>query len=330
MKSARHASPAHAALLAICISACGGAFGADGASASTITYTTKVPVGSRTIVDTRPASLCEDASLKGARCLPAADILGPHKRLANFSGLLWLLGTAGLKGDERVLIVGDQGRDKEFLAGLLFITGQLSLSVLTTPVSKLSKAHLSPGEVRSKTRETVYRAPMRAARIILRRELLALLRSPKPIVILDGRSESEYWGKTIRGMRGGHIAGAQHLAMTSLRPRAAKVPPIHIGPSTLAIAYGHNEYEGLIYLSRLVASGIDARVYLEGWTGWASEGSLPADNATYRDLRIRRKLPLPGNDDKGWFTASGVAILSALAFALFCAGIFVGLVVRKG
>jgi len=49
------------------------------------------------------------------------------------------------------------------------------------------------------------------------------------------------------------------------------------------VIYGHDAFEGLIYLARLHARGIDARLYLEGWAGWASDGGLPADSVTYPD-----------------------------------------------
>ncbi len=252
-----------------------------GAAEKIIDYVSKPPASAVFIVDTRPAGQCEAASLESARCLPARDFLGRHKSLTNFSGLLWLLGTAALKGDEHVLLIGDQSRNKEFMAGVLYLAGQKKISVLTRPVKSLAGLKMTPGENRSKTREQVYQAGMRTSRIVLRSDLVAMLRKQKPPVILDGRSEDEYWGETIRAARGGHLPGAQNLAMTFLRPGKNNPPPIFLATDATAIAYGHGSYQGLIYLARLVASGIDAKLYLEGWVGWASDGALPADNVSY-------------------------------------------------
>ena len=58
------------------------------------------------IVDSRPLDDCRAKTLAGARCLPSDDFLGPNRRLPDARNLLWLLGTAGLAGDEQVLVVG--------------------------------------------------------------------------------------------------------------------------------------------------------------------------------------------------------------------------------
>ncbi|MGI9381655.1 MAG: rhodanese-like domain-containing protein [Methyloligellaceae bacterium] len=236
------------------------------------------------VIDTRPVALCEAASIPGARCLPPRDVLGPHRRLANVSGLLWLLGTVGLTGRETVLVAGGPARDRDFMAGLLFLAGQKSVLVLTTPIAKIG-TELKPGATRSVTREAVYQAPMRSDRIVLRSELVRMIRSEASPVILDGRSEGEYWGAHIRAARGGHIPGAQHGPIPSLGDiKAGQGGPSSESPMAWPIVYGHDARDGLAFLARLVAAGRDARVYAEGWSGWASDGALPADSATYPDL----------------------------------------------
>ena len=76
------------------------------------------------IVDSRPAVHCGEATLPGARCVPITDILGPHDRFPSISGLLWLLGTAGLTGAEHVLVIGERALDRDALAGVLYLAGQ--------------------------------------------------------------------------------------------------------------------------------------------------------------------------------------------------------------
>jgi len=205
------------------------------AAQGVIDYVTTQAGHSGFIVDTRKPESCEAASLKGARCLPARDLLGPHKRLANFSGLIWLLGTAGLTGEEHVLVTGDQSTNKEFIAGVLYLAGQRKVSVLTSPLKSLPEGKMAPGISRSKTRENVYQAAMRSDLIVLRSELAGMLQSGNAPVLLDGRSESEYWGQDVRGPRGGHLPGAQHLPATSVLPAKNDPPPVQLGPHPLMI-----------------------------------------------------------------------------------------------
>ena len=259
------------------------------------------PVEGAIVVDTRLDEECSEATLAGARCLPAKDFLAGHKRLANVSGMLWLLGTIGLRGHEHVLVIGDRSGDKEFVAGLLFIAGQTKVSVLIKPLSSMASEKnakslvMSQGTSRASTRETVYQASMRDSHIVLRSELAALIQATREPIILDGRSDGEYWGSTIRAARGGHVPGARSLPLRKLRPPGDKTNSIQLPALAEPVVYGHDSYEGLIYLARLVAAGLTPRLYLEGWAGWASDGALPADAVSYagpsRSLRKQTKKP---------------------------------------
>ncbi len=232
------------------------------------------------IIDTRSADLCREKTLAGARCLPPEKVLGPHRRMPNFSGLLWLLGTAGLGGDEHVLVIGDDKNRRDFIAGMLYISGQNRVSILDVPITGSARFQTGPGLLPSKIRERVYIAPMRSESVVLRSELNAVIMSDNPPVLLDGRSDEEYWGARVRAARGGHLPGAQHFSSTlvgSKNYKGISFPRKNGSP----IAYGHDGYEGLAYLARLIANDIDSQVYIEGWSGWASDGSLPIDSASY-------------------------------------------------
>lgn len=310
-------APLAGLLLAV---SCQFAFAAD----TVISYTSVPQAHGGFIIDTRSSGHCEKASLDGARCLAARDFFGPHKRLANFSGVLWLMGTVGLTGNEHVLVIGDKSPAKEAIAGLLYLAGQRKITVLKPAVSSLPNANMKPGIGRSKTREKIYQAVMRADHIVLRSDLVDLVRSANPPVILDGRSESEYWGVKIRSLRGGHIPGAQHQPMAT--PAGGKpANPLSLA-SRLPVAYAHNTFEGLVYLSRLVAGGVPAGLYLEGWAGWASEGSLPVDSVTYAERRMR---PVASKSVPDQSAASGVSYsrFAALGFGglvLSIGGFFIG------
>jgi thiosulfate/3-mercaptopyruvate sulfurtransferase len=183
-----------------------------------------------------------------------------------------------LVGDERLLVIGDDAERRDFIAGLLYLTGQRHVSVLNVRVSGRAAFSEGRGLPRSKIREQVYRAAMRDRRLVLRSELQRMIASDSPPVLLDGRSEDEYWGVRIRAARGGHLPGAQNLASGSLK--RMRRDALAFSDAAL-VAYGGDAFEGLAYLARLVALGVDASLYLEGWSGWASDGSLPADSLSF-------------------------------------------------
>lgn len=268
------------------------------------------------VVDTRPVEACKLRSLAGAVCLPSADFLGPHRRLPGERDLLWLLGTAGLKGDETVLVVGQDPVARDFVAGLLYVSGQHRLRVLTEPVGRLleSGVESGPGRERNFAREQVFEAPMRDGRVVLRDELRALNPSP---MLLDGRAEAEYWSETVRGARGGHLPGAVNLPGLALRATLSTPATRPVLPEGEPVAYGHDSYEGLAYLTLLTAGyGVPARLYLAGWAEWAADGALPVDAAAYPEQSIVRPaeaLPVVKQDRMvmAGFLAMGLAAFAA-------------------
>ncbi len=297
------------------------------ADASALNYTSLAATSSQFVLDVRARVQCQKKSLAKARCLPASDFLGPHRRLANFSGLLWLLGTVGLTGSEHVLVIGDAGPNKEFVAALLYVMGQRRVSILTTPFSELKNFKSAFGEGRSRTREKIFQRPMRADSLLLRRELAQALSGHRQLVIFDARSENEYWGRELRTMRGGHIPGAQLLPLSLHQFAVKKRPSVQVMPGAQVVVYGRDSYESLVAMARLVASGIKVQALLDGWAGWAVDGSQPVDGATYLDLRNgglhygiggKKQLEATKNLSRKWLLVLGILVL----LGVFMAGYF--------
>lgn len=170
------------------------------------------------VVDSRPLHNCLDASLPGARCLPAADFLDPQGHLPSERELLWLFGTAGLTGEENVLVVGDSASSRDFLAGLLYLSGQRRVRVLTTPLGPLLAARTDaiPGQERGMTRTAVFVAPMREHLWLVSREEAAavpvgnLVLAPTPYAAIvrfarrlaeSGQAVRVGWGLTAANSR---------------------------------------------------------------------------------------------------------------------------------
>jgi thiosulfate/3-mercaptopyruvate sulfurtransferase len=232
------------------------------------------------VVDSRPLALCQKGSLKGARCIPAGDLLGPHRRLPNLFDIRWALGTAGLTGAETVLVVGDEPTARDFVAGILYLAGQREVAVLRAPLGRNS-AHAVPGTGRGMTRERVYLAPARDELWRLRGDIVSRLNDTPAPALIDGRGESEFWGETARAARGGRLPGAESAPAATVRAALARGETIspRMGEP---VVYAHDPYDGIAYFTLLRAgAGIAARVYPGGWSEWAADGNLPADAATY-------------------------------------------------
>lgn len=238
------------------------------------------------VIDSRPLAACQERSLSGARCLPPATFLGPHNRLAALPDILWALGTAGLTGEEAVVVVSEEPSARDFVAGILYLAGQREVAISRVPVSRLGDS-TSPGVPRGMVREHVFQAAVRDQLWILRRELAARLAGGTPPIVLDGRTESEFWGETVRAERGGHLPGAESLPVSSVR--AAMTKREAIGPFVgEPVAYAHDVVEGVAFFTVLRAgAGTSVRLYPGGWAEWASDGALPADAATYPDRAIQ-------------------------------------------
>lgn len=284
------------------------------------------------VLDARPVSACQERSLKGARCLPPAEFLGPHGRLAAISDVLWLFGTAGLSGEETVLVVGEEPAARDFVAGLLHLAGQRRVAVLRAPFSQgvgLPPESFAAGIARGIVRERIFQAPVREDRWVLRKELAALLAGGAPPFLLDGRSESEFWGETVRAARGGHLPGAESLPASALRAAIGRSERIGPLPHE-AVAYAHDALGGIAFYTLLRAgAGVPARLYPGGWAEWAADGGLPADAVTYPE-RIGSQAAAAGKvPTSAVFAWLPLLASMALGAMLAAAGFYLGRIGRR-
>jgi thiosulfate/3-mercaptopyruvate sulfurtransferase len=256
------------------------------AASSELAYVDALPGGSIRVVDVRPKNRCERATIKAAVCFPVEQLFADNDRIANFSGLLWMLGTAGLSGDETVLVVGDQMIRKEAFAGLLFAAGQATVLVHSGNLTQISKSDnltlpVGAGIQRSTTRTKVFTAIPRTHTLLTMPELQQELALDSAAPLFDTRTESEYWGRSIRAARGGHIPGA--IWATSVESALQL-------ESRKAIVYGHNALDGLAQLAKWTALGVQARVYLAGWSEWAADTRQAVDAETFRSVPLKSQI----------------------------------------
>ncbi len=254
---------------------------------SPISYVDAIPEESK-IVDVRVESECRKSTLAKANCLPIEELMASKQRLANFSGLLWKLGTVGLNGSEHVLVIGNKMTRKDTMAGILHLAGQYRISILKPSMTELidskSKWSFSKGTLAPPTRIQVWQTLMRSDNIVLHNEMMQLVLHNNP-TILDGRSDEEYWGQVVNAHRGGHIPGADSSSYSYWFDAAGSmktaVPLDSISTDHPVIAYAANSYASIGYYARLIAAGLTPRVYLDGWVRWASQSDLPVDAGSY-------------------------------------------------
>lgn len=296
--------------------------GSERAPTAALAYVRDLPESSTvTIVDARAQAACTRASVHGAHCLPATDFLGPHGRLASFRQIAWLLGTVGLSGHEDVLVVGDDPAERDFVAGMLYLCGQARVQILTRLVSGsagLPADALAPGTPRAMTRTAVYQAQVRDDDLVLRTDLARDYAAQRAPLLLDGRSEAEYWGERIRGGRGGHLPGAQSLPMDVLRRSVAAQVPTSL-PDRDFVAYGHDAFESVAYFTLLRAgAGRRVRVLADGWTDWAHHPELPVAAEAWEDRGIVAMPVAAAPQPPRWLVP--LTIFNAVALLLLAGG----------
>jgi len=264
------------------------------AESATITYVNSIPDNAK-IVDVREVSECKKSTLLSATCLSVEDLMASRQRLANFSGLLWKLGTIGLTGSEHVLVVGNNVARKDTVAGILHLAGQSKISILDLSISELTDSKstwsFSKGIIAPSTRTQVWQRPMRSDRIVLHNEMMQIVFAENSL-ILDGRSDAEYWGQVVKAHRGGHIPGADSSSYThwidSPGSNGNGTPSDVISTEQTIVVYAADTYSGISYYTRAIAAGLTAHVYLDGWVRWAAHADLTVDAASYSSENISR------------------------------------------
>lgn len=289
------------------------------AGAAELRYVDTIPVHAGiVVVDTRALQTCLRATIAGAHCLPATDLIGPQGQLPNFADLSWALGTAGLSGRETVLVAGARSERRDFVAGLLYLAGQRRVDILTTPLARLLAAgHLDtgPGRARGMLSDPIYTATMRDRLIDLAADLKRALRAHADVVAVDGRPSSDY-------RRLGHVPGALNLPLSRVDVRSVRARLLDGAPSASArhyVAYGAGPMDSIALFTRLRAAGVPARVLIGGWRAWAGAPGIGGHGASLPAHAVKTESGAPAAT--AWVRAAGVVMIAgalllfAMAFA---------------
>lgn len=233
--------------------------------------------GNWTVIDTRGKDICSKETLTGAICFSSEELVDKTGRLPSFKKISWLLGTYGINGDEPVVITGNIPKEKNFIAGILYLLGQKQVMILALPLDRVLKDQKTgPGRNRAASRLAIYAAQPRQQEILLNSELKALLTAGKSLLILDARSEDEYWGHVAKTVRGGHVPGAElwDIGLSVSLARAVT--------ASQTVIYAHTPASSMDAFVRikLVQPDSPIAVLIEGWRSWATEPGMPVDAQT--------------------------------------------------
>lgn len=229
------------------------------------------------VIDARALSACRDRSLARARCLPALDLQGPRGELPSFRDILWALGTAGLSGGETAIVAGDDAVARDFVAGVLYLSGQRRVWIVRQSLSELLRNRrfvTGPGMQRGMLRSQIYRAPMRDHSILLHAELQRELTDKPDLVPVDGRGKRDFRGAEGRS----RIRGALNVPLALVHRSAVDGQPVLPGTSQY-VAYGYAGPDSIALFAYLTAvTDADVRVLLNGWRSWAGNVQPAAAN----------------------------------------------------
>jgi len=234
-----------------------------------------------TVIDTRNRSTCIKETLQGAVCFSSEELIDNTGRLPSFKKIAWLLGTYGLSGEETLLVTGNSKQEKHFIAGILYLMGQKQVMIVARELDTLLKEHhTGGGRSRAQNRMAIYTANPRQQHMLFKTELKAMLSEGVHMRILDARSEDEYWGKQVTGLRGGHIPGAEpwNFSLAALLRKAIT--------ASQTIIYANDPIGSIDAFVRLklIQPGPVA-VLINGWRSWASDPDMPVDAQVFGQIQ---------------------------------------------
>jgi len=132
----------------------------------------KSQIDSFILLDASTLSNCQTESVKTAKCLPAETFQSDQNILASFYDITWVFGTAGLEGNEKLLVFADKAEQRDALIALLYLAGHSKVWRWSDSKSSLqNQLGKAKGQNRGIIRSKYYTAKMRDKNLVLRSEI---------------------------------------------------------------------------------------------------------------------------------------------------------------
>ena len=253
----------------------------------------KVDASTPILIDLRPAEVFVTGHIPGAVHLDLYGLSLVNTDSAPLDAFLWmiahLLTTRGVDGDRTVVVYDDQSGMRAARAfWFLELFGHQDVRVLDGGVSGWEREGFfttTEATVPNKANWDVGRVE---ARLATWRDLQERL-GQSEVVILDTRSDGEYFGTTVRAKRGGAVPGAVHIEWTkNLNSEgefksASELVALYEAAGVTAekdiVSYCQGGYRAAhSYLALRLIGYPRVRNYVGSWKEWSDREDLPIEN----------------------------------------------------
>ena len=254
----------------------------------------KVDTSTPILIDLRPAEVFVTGHIPGAVHLDLYGLSLVNTDAAPLDAFLWmiahLLTTRGVDGHRTVVVYDDQSGMRAARAfWFLELFGHQDVRVLDGGVGSWERQGFfttTEATVPNKANWNVGRVE---ARLATWRDLQERL-GQSEVVILDTRSDGEYFGTTVRAKRGGAIPGAVHIEWTknlnsdgefkSASELVALYEASGITAEKEIVSYCQGGYRAAhSYLALRLIGYPRVRNYVGSWKEWGDREDLPIENS---------------------------------------------------
>ena len=254
----------------------------------------KVDTNTPILIDLRPAEVFVTGHIPGAVHLDLYGLSLVNTDSAPLDAFLWmiahLLTTRGVDGDRTVVVYDDQSGMRAARAfWFLELFGHQDVRVLDGGVGSWERQGFfttTEATVPNKANWNVGRVE---ARLATWRDLQERL-GQSEVVILDTRSDGEYFGTTVRAKRGGAVPGAVHIEWTknlnsdgefkSASELVALYEAAGVTAEKEIVSYCQGGYRAAhSYLALRLIGYPRVRNYVGSWKEWGDREDLPIENS---------------------------------------------------
>ena len=254
----------------------------------------KVDTNTPILIDLRPAEVFVTGHIPGAVHLDLYGLSLVNTDSAPLDAFLWmiahLLTTRGVDGHRTVVVYDDQSGMRAARAfWFLELFGHQDVRVLDGGVGSWERQGFfttTEAVVPNKANWNVGRVE---ARLATWRDLQERL-GQSEVVILDTRSDGEYFGTTVRAKRGGAIPGAVHIEWTknlnsdgefkSASELVALYEAAGVTAEKEIVSYCQGGYRAAhSYLALRLIGYPRVRNYVGSWKEWGDREDLPIENS---------------------------------------------------
>jgi thiosulfate/3-mercaptopyruvate sulfurtransferase len=244
------------------------------------------------LLDLRPAEAFSTGHIPGAVHLDLWGVSLIDTDPAPLRAFLWmvhhLFTVKGVSASRPVVVYDDQSGIRAARAfWLLEYFGHPDVRVLDGGFGAWLRAGLDTAQAAVVPEPVEWAGTFRPARLATWRDVRERLGRPD-VVLLDTRTDEEYYGALVRAARGGAIPGAIHIEWTRNLAPDGRFKPIDalrsmyeqagITPDREVVAYCQGGYRGAhAYLALRVLGYPRVRTYLGSWKEWGDRIELPIE-----------------------------------------------------